>query len=443
MPSTHYIGVVDLTVRLTSMNPLGHIDARQANKSFERHVITACRVAYDNSADPQSLVKNSIVIEGLTAKYFHFVEQKDLLTFIRKLRSLLIEDRLPFKICVGLGSLESSRLRDRLETSLADAIDTDDEVAKDRLLNELGVDDEETVRALFELYRAPSVKDDAVLLSAQLETFKGFGICLDKGLAGKIDDGQIFFNQLPVRTRASGRVWQPVEYLDFRFPTDSHDVVMVLAREPDPDDPTHSSAGPGEDHQEADDDSDAKFAVDDEEIVDMPATGSSVLVAEVFNLLTRSFKASEENGTYYTSLLTTIVRSSHYADMIFLPRARKLEPGGRRLASGWQKVPPVYVTLLARRQRPMLKKIGGFELVLGALIDEIYSGLTGLTSSASVGSEGSDAARAGWAANVFKRAVKDIEAAYGEAMLRKILASPAHVLREERKREVLTILSAR
>lgn len=435
MAATNFIGVVDLTVRLSSMNPLEYINPTEASRRFERHIISACTYTLSTSKNKEHLKNAGIVIDGITAKYFHFQSCDDLITFVLKLRSLLINDKLPCKICVAKGTLSSSHLADTFEPIL-ERLDGGDDTAADILFNELGTDSRGKIEALFKLYRAPRIEENAVTLGAQLEAFKGFGLFADTTLVGEIGGAETFINHSPRQLLPSSHHSDNLEYLDFQFPGDESDVVVKLKRE------TAEAAGDVNEHNEADHDDDDQADLvsaenEAEDVVEALPTGSIVLIDDIMDLLTRSFKADENNGIYYVSILTTIVRSSHYKAMTYLPRARKLD--GRLHAAGWQQVPPIFFTILARRSRNMLKRISGFELVLGALIDEIFSGLSGQRASAK--SVGQDVRNDGWNRTTFAKAVADLETAYGENMLRKVLRCPSNVLRDDRKREVLSILS--
>ena len=107
MADRGYIGIVDLTVRLSSMNPLAHIGIAQANLQFERIVIKACRLFYDKSprSTREKLLREGIILEGTSHKYFKFPNADSALEFSSLLRNLLVGARLPFKICLRPGEL--------------------------------------------------------------------------------------------------------------------------------------------------------------------------------------------------------------------------------------------------------------------------------------------------------------------------------------------------
>jgi len=320
-------------------------------------------------------------------------------------------------------------------------LDGGDEEARRILYNALGRDEKEGIEAVFKLYRAPRIDDNAVTLGSELEAFKGFGLYADKRLADDISGPETFINHSPKKSLSVSRHSDNLEYLDFKFPTDDSDVVVRFKRKrtevleisepPDGalDDIEEESRIESAEHLEE----------EYEETAEVPSTGSIVIIEQIMELLTRSFKADEMNGIYYISIITTIVRSSHFGDMEYFARSKKMAQADRILAAGWQKVPPIFQMILARRPRMMLKRISGFDLVLGALIDEIISGLTGQRSSART--EGNGERKPQWKRETLARAVYDLETAYGENMLRKLLRCPPNVLRDDRKREILNILS--
>ena len=437
MVATNFIGVVDLTVRLSSMNPLEYIDPNDASRRFERHIIEACKYTLGASSNKEALMNSGIIIDGITAKYFHFQNRDDLLTFILKLRYLLIRDKLPCKICVSRGTLSSYHLADAFEPVLK-RLDAGDDAAGDMLINELGTDERTEIEELFKLYRAPRIEENAVTLGAQLEAFKGFGLFADTALIDAVGEDHAFINHSPKRSLTTSRHWEIHEYIDFQFPRDESDVVVKLKRQPtEPIDQIDELNEPDAD-ADYDDQANEKSAEDEAEgVVEVLPTGSIVLINDIMDLLTRSFKSDESNGIYYVSILTTIVRSSHYKNMMYLARPRKID--GRLYASGWQRVPPIFLTILARRTRNMLRRINGFDLVLGALIDEIFSGLSGRQNSAGIFKN--EVRDSPLNSAIFARAIINIESVFGENMLRKVLRCPSNVLRDDRKREVLSILS--
>jgi hypothetical protein len=429
---TAYIGIADLTVRLSSMNPLNLIDVNGANAKLEQRAITACRHVYDKArtdAEKRALERLGIVREGAAAKYFELEDAALCREFLIKLRSALLQDALPFKICVRLGELTRTTLKDQWRDVMS-AAKGSEEPAKGAALkvlsDQFGVVDTRRIETMFELYRASSLKDDGAQLSLDFESFKGLGIALDVGPSDPIHaiGAGTFRNHYPVRRRANA--FDPVEYFDLLFADEPDDVVERFIGTEFAND-LDEEEGPASDSVT-------------EEV--MPA-GMGSIIDQVFLLLSRSVAADPAHAGFYISILTTLVRSGSYQALTYLSRP---EGGsGRRRASGWQKAPPIFGAVLTRRKNlAILTKIVGIELVVGSLVDEVYSAVAGQPSSAAAVRTGDNAGvvETVKADDRMQRLVKAIHAAYGPTWLRKVLNLPEAVLSAERKRVLLAVVTA-
>lgn len=427
---TDFIGIVDLTVRHSSMNPLGYINVHEASVRFEQLILYACGEALERHGpkNPRTkkMVERGIVTQGGAAKAFQFEHADDAMAFSIYLRSLLIEKKLPFKLCLTRGALGAPSLRDLWAAELDTVRNTQDDDARrlvqQKLLKQFGTFDPDRIERLFQAYQAPGFHEDGVSLALDLDAFKGFGIWIDSKLAAganALDDERLFRNFQPGGAKPSKQGLQYLEFIDVKFDIDKDDVVTRRSIEP-----TY-----------------------------LP-TGQRARIASVIDLLRRSLKAGDENAVYYVSLLTAIVRSSHFAKMRYLAMAGEAEDGMPALHRGWQYHPPIFQTLLVDvGAKQLFRKIYGFELVLGALIDEIHAAITKEPPScgieAYVRNPDADAAtkqalnsRLASALNpegVFALAVKEIEKSYGEQILRRIWAMPDGVLNPERKRAALKV----
>lgn len=433
-----FIGIVDLTVRHTSMNPFGHIDVHEASGTFEQLLLYACKAALDRhgaeSAAGLRMRKRGIVKEGPAAKYFQFESGDDALDFAVYVRSLLLEKGLPFKLCLARGTLGVEDLRSTwspvIEAASRNGGDPGTVQARERLLLQFGTADPTMIDRLLQTYRAPGLHQDAIALALDLDAFKGFGIWIDPDL-GATDVGtggdHLFRNFQPARTRGGAKQrWEGAAYVDVRLPRIEEDVI------------TRRPGG----------------------AVELMPTGQGARIANVVDLLRRSLKAGDENAVYYVSLLTTIVRSSHFGAIRELtasePESRAA--GASTLAAGWQDHPPIFQAIvLDATARSLFKRVDGIELVLAAMIDEIHAALTreppscgldpyrrptGQTPAerSALHARLSGAVTAG---SPFASAVRRIEAVFGEPMLRKVWAVPAQVLNEERKRAALNVATSR
>lgn len=447
MTDSGFIGVVDLTVTLSSMNPLGHINIKQANSVFETIVISACKHVYDISPRGKSigsrspLLKQGIVREGPAAKFFHFDNIDDLLEFSIKLRSLLLDKGLPFKLCLRTGTLGSGSLRERWQPIVDKAFpkssarhdDAERTEASKKLLAEFNAESKAEIEDIFKLYLAPGFHGDAVNLSMDFESFKGFGIYIDSStFSGKQIDERFFSNFFPIK--AGGRSFRAVEYVDILFPKDPDEKITRFTRR------TNESPPPS-DSDEPDGDLDTKDDIFD----DVPDTANKLRAENTLELMTRSFKANEDSGSYYVTMLTNIVRSSYFDDMQILRSAEPIPSGNKIRAKGWQNDPPIFSMLMSPKNRLMLRRVGGIELVLGALIDEIADVRIGPALNTYNALDASDPRRKAEFSladdEVFNKAITRVGSGYGESLLRKILICPIAILNEERKRAVLAVIS--
>lgn len=468
-----YIGIVDLTVRLSSMNPLGYIDVKDASVRFERRLIDACLTTHDKARNQSGMLAEGIVQGGAAAKFFQFRSEVDLHRFIVDLRYRLLQAKLPFKICVRRGELGGKTVEERWRSvaeKLKDNSDGDAKLQAQRsLLEGLGVETPKAFADIVSLYRAPNLADEGLDLSIDLEAFKGFGISIklddpedplltadlaENQAAGEpdLEGGTRFFrNHFPVRR--SAKHLETVEYFDCCFDFMVDDVVTRLAQNNTQDTPPSQSGGGSELDDDTDDYEDEGKRRRGDVKEDIPA-GSNIVIQSVVDMLRRSQTADPDSAIYYASLLTTFVRSSHFGSLTY--RARR-EPSREThsLAAGWQKYPPIFGTLLLSLKSVMvLRRMTGIELTLAALVDKIYSVISQERESAALDRQssrvnahpdlrvllarGEDAVRQ---SNVMKRTLRTINVQYGSSTWRRVLTCPPAVLSEQRKKVVLEIVS--
>jgi hypothetical protein len=429
-----FIGIVDLTVRHSSMNPFGHIDVHEASATFEQAVLYACRHMLERHGSDTDIGRRmrerGIVNQGPAAKYFHFEAGEDAMEFAVKVRARLLEKGLPFKLCLARGSLGVEDLEKTWTPVLHEALSKGDagRKAKDRILFQFGTDKKEVLGDIFQVYKAPGLHQDAISLALDLDAFKGFGIWIDPRLTSgseAIHDERLFRNYQPVRIGGVRQRWEAREFVDLRLSIDTDDVVV---RRP--------GAEP-----------------------ELMISSREPMIVAVLDLLRRSMKAGEENAVFYVSLLTTIVRSSSYGQMRELKSSLRPDGDeGLELAKGWQYHPPAFhLLVLDPVLRPILRRMQGLDLVLAAMIDEIHSAFSGEPPSCGLAdyrrpSQATPAARAEQQERLravsapgtpFAAAVRQIESVFGEALLRRIRAVPSRVLNEERKRAALHVTTAR
>lgn len=400
MTGPGYIGIVDLTVRLSSMNPLVHIDIAKANVDFERVVIKTCRIFYHKASSvlKSQLLEDGIILEGTSHKYFRFQDANAALEFSSLLRNFLVEARLPFKICLRAGELGGRTLSETwLEKS---QILSNDEFKREAEIH-FETTDPVKIKEIFALYRAPVLHDDTILLVSDLEQFKGFGLSIDPSV--EIDGlaSSTLFTSYQI---ASGTARKPIlkRFLDCRMEYDANDVVRRYV---------------------------AKSALGTDELFeDVPAV-SKPLIDGTFELMRRSFKANENSGSYYVSMLTMIARSAHYGAIDYLSEPRHDPDSGFILASGLQGAPPILLAILDSRHRSMLRRTAGIELVIAALLDE-FSRFVGALPANELSKHAG-----------FSHVVHRFEGAFGDTVMRRVLSSPRDILSEVASHAVLTVIS--
>ncbi|MEH0198459.1 hypothetical protein V7S57_13980 [Caulobacter sp. CCNWLY153] len=474
---TAYIGIVDLTVRLSSMNPWGQIDIRDANLQFQRCVIQACVDTHSSAGDRQEkLEAEGIIRGGSSAKFFQLENEDDLYNFIVVLRHLLLEEKIPFKICVRKGHLEGKTLSqkwgdDFIKLSSKDSKES--ERCREVLQENLGYDDEETIETIFKLDKSPNLTGEGLDLSMDFENFKGFGISVnlndtsDPLIAPSeaADDearpegtlrrrSRLFRNHFPVQR--SAKQLTTVEYWDCPFDLDDDDLVTRFRPQNRIDSDQERDASPADQAVEHDDEADEGLDTETkpERAIETAPSASTVTISTILDMLSKSQTADPDNSVYYTSLLSTLVRSSNYKELHYRAKAQN-GSSSKLLAAGWQKYPPIFGTLLiSAKPSGLLKRTIGIELTLAALIDEIYSSVTSEPHSAALRT---DAGRSASPADERKarmqleekarssstliRSLRRINLRYGPAIWRKILQCPPSTLSEDRKKIMIAIVS--
>lgn len=438
---TGYIGVVDLTVRLSSMNPLSLIDVNKANGKLERQVMRACLQVLQNTPASRrdALMVSGIVHEGATAKFFELHSPEQLSSFLLKLRSTLLQETLPFKICVRVGELGRRSLGDRwghvLEAAKGQSLD---QKTADELNADFGTRDPKEAANILALYGATRLHDDALRLSLDFEAFKGFGIALDIAADDPFHAvaSGTFRNHFPVKR--ANKPYGVVEYFDLKFATDTDDIVERFFK----DNATPDETNPDEDASATGKREPLKVI---EETV--PA-GSTPMIEEIFRLLNRSFAADPDSANYYISILNTFARSSFYGDIEYLSRSKTLSSSGRKRTAGWQKFPPIFGALLMNAANiKLMRRVAATDLLLGSIVDEIYSSSCNYSeTSASVSSSfplGEGDSLKLEKDGRMKPLFRIIERSYGAGWLTKMLSLPATAISDNRKRAILELMTNR
>ena len=105
MAKTSYIGLVDLTTRLSSMNPNGIYSNDESWKLFKLSLRRAGLSTLSKSSCKE-LIKHQMFPVTDPFPSFQFFEQSDLFNFVSTLRRELLSKALPFKIIVTTGNFK-------------------------------------------------------------------------------------------------------------------------------------------------------------------------------------------------------------------------------------------------------------------------------------------------------------------------------------------------
>lgn len=416
MGSKYFIGTIELSVHLSSMNPLGYIDERSAHTELERALLKACLEAFKNSETKSDLETHGIVTIGAVQKYFRFSEFKDVLLFSDHLRSILLEKRLPFKICIGRGEISSGGISDEWNAVLTEYEETKSEEIARKLTHHFSTSDPSLIRQLFKLYKSPSYHDDIIQLGLDLQNFKGLGTYfsfdLQKELSKQAAD-RTFLNFFPVQRKS--REYEKIGFLDVKFPFSEYDVIY---RYKDSDTSVETTAGFGSE--------------------------SEVLIDGLLDQFNHSYSARKDSTVFFVSALINVVRSSNFRKLRFFEKPEHNTENGITLQQGWQYYPPIFHVLFAPNNKPKLKAMPGIDMVVASLVDQIFADSTNSVPSSSIASEKSEINIEfldEGLENAVRTLLSRLIVQFGEVYLRNLFVQPNEILCEQRKKKILRMVS--
>lgn len=465
MTSNKFIGAIDLSVRLSSMNPLGHLDLSASTVTFERSILQALEVVWQRARN-QVLLDEGVIKGGDIPKGFELEEAEDLIEFVSSLRWKLLEARLPFKICTRVGVGVGITLADRW-TAVVHALrtgGTQRETLKAEISEakrRLGTLDPDVLERYFKLHRPLASTDNTADLQRDLESFKGLGFHADVDFHKFVPDAmksRFFVNYFPNKT---GKSFLPCAFIDLYWPFSPFDLISRYV---------------GSSQTGAEDSLDV---------------GSKSIISNVFDMLRRSIKASESNGIFYVSLLNAFIMSSNFSRVMYINRSSSklkdrqtaqsadkdvfvladlmagdpinlVDPTDPELqyANGWQNYPPIFrAVLLDSDCIKLLKKSPGSEIVLASLLNcvwdrQVETDLIEIAVDSSISQALNDASGSEESEKVdgsleyqeeddkpvdvlFERLVREIQARYGEVMIRKIFGLSDQIIGIEAKKSAL------
>jgi hypothetical protein len=411
MENGKFIGAIDLSVRLSSMNPLSYIDINEAATKFERVILLSCLHTFRNSESRHLLTERGVVRQGSGERRFEIERFDDFLRFIKWARHELLDQKLPFKLCAR-GNATGGKILSERWSHVIDEFHSGEtstnrkEQLRRILLENLGTSDSSEIQTLFSLYRADSSYDASALLEAEIESFKGFGFHAPIAFIDQLDNEaskHFFENCFPIKT---GKGLEIRRFIDLKYDIDDSDLVTIL------------ESGPN-----------------------ILSTGVKNLIDNVFELLRRSMKADEANGIYYISIINGFVLSSNFSELVYISKEKRFEtttsdgleaqnPVEQDLKEGWQWYPVIFGALIIDTTLiNTIKKAAGCEIVLATLINKVlslkfYGGVISTIDE--------------FAVTIL---IKTIERKYGENIIRRIINLPEFVISSVTRKFVLKAAS--
>ena len=404
MPEPRFIGAIDLSVRLSSMNPLRYHKLDAAYLTLQKEVLSSCLYTYKNSVHRDLIDRIGIIYSSGSDKRFWFSDIGDLITFVRMLRWKLIEQRLPFKICVRIEEGGIVSLMDQWGPKLS-TLSTDDDT-RSLAVQQLGTDSVDDIKKLFVLYTANASDEGNSRLNGDLESFKGLGFYVAEGSISldEIALQKFFLNHFPQKSTAG---YVPIPYKDLVWDFSRQDLV------------SHLNIG--------------RQSIENSENV----------ISGILDLMRRSMKTDTQNGAFYVSALNGVAMSSNFSRLGRLTADRALDfeqsdddsdaanLDDLYLLAGWQGYPPIFeAAILDKARISMLKRAPGIEILIGTILSKVFEGQEV--------EQHSDLSRD----EIFQLLVRQIQKSYGEAIVRKVISLPDTVITEVHRRVILDAASS-
>lgn len=412
MSDEAYIGVAELSVQLSSMNPLRYINERDAYLQLERSMIQACLKFYSDERH-SDLLEGPIAPDGVVQKYFKMKTLNGAMKFGSIVRDALLASGLPFKICIGKGKINGGGLYEQWK----EILDTEqsklgaEEIGK--LLEHFSTDDLKKVEWICEVYKSPSFSDDIVDLGLDAQNFKGLGMHFTESLGPELIESEpdAFYNAFPVFGK--GILIEASKFIDTRLPFSEADVVYRYREQPGAEVQT---SGLGSESQRQ--------------------------IESILNLLNHSYSARRDSTGYYASALINLIRSSHFAELEHVEKREQED--GVIYEPGWQFVPPIMDMLLSASFKAKFKSMPGCGMVLACLFDEVISSKSNEPpscaldfSSLTQGSSPSDYVDIETLSQLARKA----KVHFGERVLQSVFDQPSFLISEPRKKSILKIIS--
>jgi hypothetical protein len=414
-----FIGYIDLTVRLSSMNPHKILDVGKANDTFIKKLFDATLHTMVASRHPERLTKYGILKVQLNAPFFEFEFFDDLVNFLSRLRFSLMNEGLPFKAVIRRGELGGNTLREKWESTV-EKVEKGTaergvlEEAKMALASIFEARSNTQIRELFSLCRGDQLDISSVVLHADFEGFKGTGLYFnpnDEDFLEKQKSNQLISNYFPL---LKGKVVEYSFYLD--LPLKGVEELLI----------TRCAIVTTSTKKE-------KFLSSPRRCSDRAQEFASVF-KEVQNLFHRSVLSRPQDGAFFISFFTLLIQSSDFSQMTYISKEAEAEALENTdvekevLVSGWQNYPIMFESVfLDTSFEKELFEVPGRCLIFGLLFARILharrTGMEGMPSDKDLRND-----------IVIRQLVKIFKSMRRRKLLRDVLALPNDIVSEDCKR---------
>ncbi|MGN6210506.1 hypothetical protein [Asticcacaulis sp.] len=362
-----FIGVIDLSVRLSSMNPIKMLDVDYQEEHLEGLIIRRIRSLIEKAGQPA--INRIVIRPGMTPKQFEFEGYDQFEEFVSNLQWDLLSQSedgtsIPFKMCVGTSRSAAQTLAEAWAKEVDDLENghlAGPQLAelKSRLRNKFATDKPKTIKKIIALYQAEGVDSDRLQLSVEMESFKGMGFHAVPAFLHAVPEAKranYFVNYFPIK-RGPNK-YSVEEFLSLKLDIVPDDLIKTSILERYHTDPA------GVKHTES------------KRRVSSLDTGSKPVLTGLFKLLRRSISADEANGIYYVSMFNCFIVSSNYKELTYNKERVKIQKSstnGEFWDVGWYGFPPIFDSLiLDTHTKAIVKRIPAKEMLLASLLGAVY-----------------------------------------------------------------------
>ena len=354
MAKTSYIGLVDLTTRLSSMNPNGIYSNDESWKLFKLSLRRAGLSTLSKSSCKE-LIKHQMFPVTDPFPSFQFFEQSDLFNFVSTLRRELLSKALPFKIIVTTGNFKKKNDFNNFSAALEN-VNTIDEL------------DGEYAEYANKEFDALSIKEIKELISAVgnigtdttshklvevAEEFKGNGTYFCNPIIfDNIYKNLMVINYYPKR---AGKQVDYIEYIDYKLDNFNFSCEYF--------------------NNNIDGENYGISSYKDED--------TKIIVDHAVNMMFKSSQINKDDGMYYISFINLIILSSNFSEFFYKTEDKtenKIEymtlNENNTYRPGWQKIPYIFNYFYNNRMfEKRLNEIPGSHICYALFLKELINRL--------------------------------------------------------------------